>query len=83
MPNSVILIDEMILPDTGAHFHAAQLDIMMMIILGAVERTEKDFQKLLHDSGLKLSKIWVYDESIRRAIVGAVLPTDLYGISKP
>ncbi|CAF9905192.1 MAG: hypothetical protein HETSPECPRED_004907 [Heterodermia speciosa] len=83
VPNSVILIDEMILPDTGAHFHAAQLDIMMMIILGAVERTEKDFQKLLHDSGLKLSKIWVYDESIRRAIVGAVLPTDLYRLSKP
>ena len=78
VPNSVILIDEMILPDTGAHFHATQLDMMMMIIVGAVGRTEKEFHKLFHDAGLKLSKVWVYDESVRRAIVGAVLPKDLY-----
>ncbi|KAL8793067.1 MAG: hypothetical protein Q9195_004379 [Heterodermia aff. obscurata] len=78
VPNSTILIDEIILPETRAHFHAAQSDIMMMILLGAVERTEKEFHKLLHDAGLKLSKIWVYDESVRRAIVGAVLPKDLY-----
>lgn len=78
VPNSVILIDEMIIPDTRAHFHTTQLDMMMMIILGTVERTETEFHKLLHDAGLKLSKIWVYDESVRRAIVGAVLPTDLY-----
>ena len=52
--------------------------MMMMIILGTVERTETEFHKLLHDAGLKLSKIWVYDESVRRAVVGAVLPKELY-----
>ena len=78
VPNSVILIDEIILPDSGAHFHATQMDMMAMVILGAVERTEKEFQKLFHDAGLKFSKIWVYDESVRRAVVGAVLPKDLY-----
>ena len=78
VPNSVILIDEMILPDVGAHLYATQVDIMMMIFYGAFERNIRDVYRLLHDAGLMLSKIWVYDETARHAIVGGVLPRNLY-----
>ncbi len=41
--DSVILIDDRILPDQGAH-HATQLDLTMIAILGAMERTEKQWR---------------------------------------
>lgn len=40
-PGSVILIDDMVIPNTGAHFHATQLDITMMSALALNERTHE------------------------------------------
>ena len=78
VPNSVILVDEMILPNSGAHFHATQMDITMMTIFATFERTEKEWHTLFHQAGLKYSQVWVYDESVRRAVIGAVLPPAEY-----
>lgn len=38
-PDSVILIDEMVLPDRNVHWHSTQIDLTMMVALAAVERT--------------------------------------------
>jgi len=73
-PNSVILIDEMVLPNTGTHWQAAQMDMIMMINLAARERNEKEWNALLDDAGLQLKNIWTYDSSIQHAVIEVVLP---------
>ena len=70
--NSVILIDEMVLPAKGVHWRAAQIDLTMMANLGAMERTEQQWRTLLHASNLKVKKIVVYNEQIRDSIIVAV-----------
>lgn len=73
-PNSVILIDEMVLPNSGTHWQAAQLDMIMMINLAAKERSNKEWNVLLDDAGLQLKNIWTYDPSIHHAVIEVVLP---------
>lgn len=72
-PNSVILIDEMVLPNTGTHWQAAQMDMIMMINLAARERSEKEWYALLDHAGLQLKNIWTYP-SVQHAVIEAVLP---------
>lgn len=69
---SVILIDDMVLPSTGAHYHAATLDMMVMSALAAMERSEKQWQNLLDAAGLKIRNIYVYTEDFRDSIIVAV-----------
>ena len=73
-PNSVILIDEMVIPKTGAHFHTTQMDMIMMMNFAAVERTEGEFRALIEEAGLWMNNVYIYDESARHAVVEAVLP---------
>ena len=70
--DSVILIDEMILPNVGTHWQAAQLDIAMMSTVSAMERSEKQWYSLLDSAGLKIVKIYTYTEELRDSIICAV-----------
>lgn len=51
--DSVILIDDVVLPATGANWYSAASDMMMLTNLGAVERTQKQFEVLFDAVGLK------------------------------
>ncbi|KAI4115169.1 MAG: hypothetical protein LQ338_007897, partial [Usnochroma carphineum] len=51
---SVLLIDEKVLPDVGASNSAAGLDLLMMTIFAAQERSEKDWRALLGRAGLRI-----------------------------
>ena len=51
---SVILVDDMILPAQGAHWYATQLDLTMMACQGAMERTEKQWYSLMDSAGLEI-----------------------------
>ena len=55
---SKILINELILPDQGCGIIPAQLDMTMMVCLGAMERSEKQWHELVGSAGLKIEKIW-------------------------
>ena len=46
-PHSVLLIDELVIPNTGASRTAMQLDMTMMAVFNSVERTESDWRALL------------------------------------
>lgn len=70
--DSVILIDEMVLPDTGASWKQAQKDIQMMSVLAAVERTISQWHELLSQAGLKIKEIHTYDADIGDSIIEAV-----------
>ncbi|KAJ5612656.1 hypothetical protein N7510_005850 [Penicillium lagena] len=59
-PDSVILIDDMVLPDSGVHWHSTQFDITMMTTLASQERTEEQWHTLMEKAGLKIRKIYTY-----------------------
>ena len=69
---SLILIDEMVLPETGVHWHAAQHDLTMMSCLAAMERTQKQWHELLGKAGLRIQKIAPYTEETRESVIVAV-----------
>lgn len=70
--DSVILIDEMILPSQGAHWRATQLDLTMMASLGAMERTEEQWYSLIDSAGLKIKSVCTYTPELRDSIIVAV-----------
>ncbi|KAL6859799.1 hypothetical protein ACO1O0_003823 [Amphichorda felina] len=55
---SKILINENVVPDTGAQWEATALDIMMLTLLSSRERTRENWQDLLTQAELKITKIW-------------------------
>lgn len=70
--DSVILIDDMIIPNKGARWQATQLDLTMMASLGAIERTEKQWYSLMDSAGLKIKSICTYTPELRDSIIVAV-----------
>ncbi|KAL4789036.1 S-adenosyl-L-methionine-dependent methyltransferase [Aspergillus venezuelensis] len=70
-PESLILIDEVIIPETGVPWQAAMMDIMMMQSLGGVERTRQEWEQLFDQAGLKMLKTYHYDGK-EQAILVAV-----------
>ena len=70
--DSVILIDDMILPNQGADWRATQIDLTMMASLAAMERTEKQWYSLIDSAGLKIKSIYTYTPELRDSIIVAV-----------
>ena len=58
---SKLLIFDNVIPDQGAHWLSTSLDMVMMSILSAIERTEQDWRTLLESAGFKVVKIWTYE----------------------
>ncbi|CAI7629447.1 unnamed protein product [Penicillium glandicola] len=55
--HSRILIHDIIVPEVGATMSHAWQDISLLAI-GGIERTEKNFARLLDSAGLELVKVW-------------------------
>lgn len=70
---SVILIDEKVLPDVGASGLAAGLDLAMMCHFAASERSERAWKDLLGRVGLKVEYLHRYEEEDGDAVM-LVLP---------
>ena len=58
--DSVLLVDELVRPATGASRAFLDLDIAMMACLAAQERTQVQFEHLFRSAGLSLVEIFVY-----------------------
>ena len=69
---SVILIDEMILPDTNVHWRATQIDLLMMGALASMERTRSQWDTLLDAVGLKVRDIYTYNLSTYDNVMAVV-----------
>lgn len=70
-PDSQILIDEMVLPTTGAHWFSACLDLHMYTMLGAMERNVDQWKALLDRAGLRLVELRTYMQSMSHSIIVA------------
>lgn len=71
-PEAVILIDEMILPETNAHRFQTQLDMTMMMGICAKERTEEQWKKVIEDAGLKIKNVYTYTRSLNDCLIECV-----------
>ena len=70
--HSRILIDEMVLPDSGVHWQATQIDLTMMAALGSMERTLEQWHVLLEQAGLKILQIYTYTPLLQDSVIMAV-----------
>ena len=59
--DSVIMIDDVVLPEKGAHPHSLDKDVLMMVNFAAMERTEKQWRSLFETCGLRLLKAATYN----------------------
>ncbi|KAJ0116722.1 hypothetical protein J7T55_009872 [Diaporthe amygdali] len=69
---SQVLIDEIVVPNSGAHWHATCMDLLMMTAVGAQERTVDEWHALLDDAGLRIVKIHNYLPRHEDSIIQAV-----------
>ena len=59
--DSILLLDEWVLPQTGVSSYAAAMDLTMMAAFASMERTEAQWQTLLDSVGLRLVKSYTYN----------------------
>lgn len=60
-PDSLLLINEGLLPDSNVSLQAAFADLAM-IVNSSLECTRAQFERLLLELGLKLAKVWMPKE---------------------
>ena len=70
--DSLFIIDEMIIPNTGVHRRATDLDMIMMTSLASTERTERQWDVLLEKAGLKILKKSTYDSATGDSVIVTV-----------
>nr|ACM42411.1 putative flavin-dependent halogenase/O-methyltransferase bifunctional protein [Floropilus chiversii] len=71
--DSQVLIDEIVVPDTGADAWVAGQDINMMLLFGGRERMADEWAALLDRAGLKIVDIKTYVPVRRSSIIFAML----------
>ncbi|OGE58287.1 hypothetical protein PENARI_c001G07209 [Penicillium arizonense] len=66
--DSRILIDDVVMPETGANWQATMADLSMMILAGR-ERTQRQYEKSAKCAGLRVEGVHSYAASTYTAIV--------------
>ncbi|OKL55915.1 hypothetical protein UA08_08822 [Talaromyces atroroseus] len=59
--DSRILLDEVVLPDTGANLQSTMADLSMMVAFAGAERTSRNWHQLVEKAGLKIVQIHTFD----------------------
>lgn len=67
--DSVLIIDELVIPNKGAHGHATQFDLTMLASLASIERTERQWDSLLDSAGFKILEKKAYAPTGESVIV--------------
>jgi hypothetical protein len=57
--DSILLINETMLPESNVALSSAQADLTMMVSFASLERTKEQFETLLNDAGFELVKVWM------------------------
>jgi hypothetical protein len=55
-PDSILLLDEIILPETGVNAFVAALDMSMLTAFASMDRSEAQWRTILAQEGLVLVK---------------------------
>ena len=70
--DSVIVLDEIVIPAKGASAMQMHFDLAMLAALGARERSESQWSELLSTTGLKIRDMWTYDEGLGGSLIVAI-----------
>ncbi len=70
--DSIIMIDEMVLPNVGQNYMQCQIDWTMLSALAAIERSRKQWESMLDMAGMKIRDIYPYTEDMNDAVIVAV-----------
>ncbi|KAI1419241.1 S-adenosyl-L-methionine-dependent methyltransferase [Xylaria sp. FL1777] len=73
---SVLLVDEMILPETKVSARVAAIDLTMLAARGGMERTQSQWRETLVLVGLKLLKTYLYNPANYESVMEVRLPQD-------
>lgn len=57
--DSLLLINEIVLPEKGVSLYDARMDFMMMTFCAGMERTERQWTELLRGAGFVIRSIWI------------------------
>lgn len=68
-PDSVLIIDELIVPNKGALSQATQFDMTMMASLSSIERTDREWDALIKEAGFKIVEKKAYAPAGESVIV--------------
>jgi demethylsterigmatocystin 6-O-methyltransferase len=71
-PESRIVIDEVVLPDSKVPWQCAFMDLAMTSSLGGCERSEEEWSSLLDKAGLRIMDVHTYEEVKRNSVITAV-----------
>lgn len=72
-PDSVLLVDEMVLPKKGASLVAMEIDITMLAVIAGMERTETQWTALLDSAGFKIAQTYRYSTAMQDSVLACVL----------
>ena len=72
-PQSVLLINDMILPETEIPSYATAMDLVMLGACGSLERTGEQWKDLLGEVGLEIKEAIVYDHELFHGIISATV----------
>ncbi|KAK2595098.1 hypothetical protein QQS21_007183 [Conoideocrella luteorostrata] len=73
-PESVLLLDEMVLPEENVNYMASSIDMTVLSAFAAMERTEVQWTALFEAVGLKLVKIYRYSPLTYEGVMDVRLP---------
>lgn len=65
---SKILVNELVVPDIGASWSITSMDWLMMSLGSVRERTERDWHELFKSVGLRITKVWTYEQGTESLI---------------
>lgn len=73
-PDSVLLVDETVLPTMDVGFIAASIDLTMLGAFASLERTEAEWRSLAESAGLDLVRIYTYNALENETVMELRLP---------
>ncbi|KAF2621741.1 S-adenosyl-L-methionine-dependent methyltransferase [Macroventuria anomochaeta] len=77
-PESRIVIDEVVLPDTNVPWQCAFMDLTMSSSLGGCERSRDEWDNLLGRAGLRIVEVHTYDDVRKHSVIIAMPKKRVY-----
>ena len=67
--DSILLIDEMLLPDTGVNPYVASTDLTMMAARASRERSRSEWREIIEGAGLRLVEVYTYNPTTNESVM--------------
>lgn len=73
-PESILLVDELVLPEFGVSYIASSIDMTMLSAFASTERTESQWRKVFDEAGLELQRTYTYYPTGYESVMDVRLP---------